>query len=353
MKYPAITIDCEKFRHNIQTISAMCQKQGIEIVGVNKVSGGHPLLNKIFFEENIKTIGDSRIENLARNPLPMRKMMLRLPMKSEAEAIVMGCDVSLNSEWDTIIALEVAARAKGKVHDIILMIDMGDLREGIHNIDQLYLLAEMVKHFRHIRLVGLGANFTCFGGLIPTLSILQKLKDMQERVQQIIPECTIVSGGNSSTLHLLQRGIELPINQLRLGESFFLGVETAYQTRLEDTYDDVVLLHTQIIEIKNKPSMPIGETGFDAFGHKTHFEDKGMRKVAISAIGLLDTDLNMVPVDPDVSIIGASSDHLLCELSQDSHLRVGDVLTFKLRYGSLLRLFFSPFVEKTFLKCPK
>jgi ornithine racemase len=353
MKYPAITIDCEKFRHNIRVISAMCQKQGIEVVGVNKVSGSHPILNRIFYEEGIKTIGDSRIENLARSPLPMRKMMLRLPMKSEAEAIVMSCDVSLNSEWDTIIALEVAARSKGKVHDIILMIDMGDLREGIHNIDQLYLLAEMVKHFRHIRLVGLGANFTCFGGLIPTLSILQKLKDMQQRVSQIVPECTIVSGGNSSTLHLLQRGIELPINQLRLGESFFLGVETAFQTRLAETFDDVVLLHTQIIEIKMKPSMPMGETGFDAFGKKTHFEDKGMRRVAISAIGLLDTDLNMVPIDPAVSIIGASSDHLLCELAAESHLRVGDVLTFKLRYGSLLRLFFSPFVEKTFLKSSK
>ncbi len=353
MKYPALTIDCEKFRHNIRTISAMCHKQGIEVVGVNKVSGGHPILNRIFYEEGIKTIGDSRIENLARNPLPVRKMMLRLPMKSEAEAIVLGCDVSLNSEWDTIIALEIAAKAHGKVHDIILMVDMGDLREGIHNIEQLYLLAEMIKHFRHIRLIGIGANFSCFGGLIPTLSILQKLQDMQVRVRQIVPECTIVSGGNSSSLHLLQRGLTLPVNQLRLGESFFLGVETAYQNRLENTFDDVVLLHTQIIEIKNKPSMPVGETGFDAFGRKTNFEDKGMRRVAISAIGLLDTDLNMICTDPKVTIIGASSDHLLCELTPDSPLKVGDVLTFKLRYGSLLRLFFSPFVEKKFINTGK
>ncbi len=349
MKYPALTIDCEKFRHNIRIISGMCQHQGIEVVGVNKVSGGHPILNRIFYEEGIITIGDSRIENLARNPLPMRKMMLRLPMKSEADAIVLGSDVSLNSEWDTIIALEIAAKAHGKVHDIILMVDMGDLREGIHNIEQLYLLAEMIKHFKHIRLIGIGANFSCFGGLIPTLSILQKLHDMQQRVHQIIEDCTIVSGGNSSSLYLLQRGLKLPINQLRLGESFFLGVETAYQTRLENTFDDVVLLHTQIIEIKMKPSMPVGETGFDAFGKKTHFEDKGMRRVAISAIGLLDTDLNMECTDPGVTIIGASSDHLLCELSEEGHYRVGDVLTFKLRYGSLLRLFFSPFVEKRFL----
>lgn len=353
MKYPALTIDCEKFRHNIRIISGMCQKQGIDVVGVNKVSGGHPILNRIFYEEGIITIGDSRIENLARNPLPMRKMMLRLPMKSEADAIVLGSDVSLNSEWDTIIALEIAAKAHGKVHDIILMVDMGDLREGIHNIEQLYLLAEMIKHFKHIRLIGIGANFSCFGGLIPTLSILQKLHDMQQRVHQIIEDCTIVSGGNSSSLYLIQRGLQLPINQLRLGESFFLGVETAYQTRLENTFDDVVLLHTQIIEIKMKPSMPVGETGFDAFGRKPHFEDKGMRRVAISAIGLLDTDLNMECTDPGVTIIGASSDHLLCELSEESHYRVGDVLTFKLRYGSLLRLFFSPFVEKRFLNTRK
>lgn len=353
MKYPALTIDCEKFRHNIRIISGMCKQQGIDVVGVNKVSGGHPILNRIFYEEGIKTIGDSRIENLARNSLPMRKMMLRLPMKSEADAIVLGSDVSLNSEWDTIIALEIAAKAHGKVHDIILMVDMGDLREGIHNIEQLYLLAEMIKHFKHIRLIGIGANFSCFGGLIPTLSILQKLHDMQQRVHQIVEDCIIVSGGNSSSLYLIQRGLKLPINQLRLGESFFLGVETAYQTRLENTYDDVVLLHTQIIEIKMKPSMPTGETGFDAFGRKTHFEDKGMRRVAISAIGLLDTDLNMECTDPHVSIIGASSDHLLCELSDESHYRVGDVLTFKLRYGSLLRLFFSPFVEKRFLNSRK
>ena len=40
---------------------------------------------------------------------------------------------------------------------------------------------------------------------------------------------------------------------------------------------DTVKLVAEVIELKRKPSMPIGKIGKDAFGNTPVFEDKGIR----------------------------------------------------------------------------
>ena len=163
----------------------------------------------------------------------------------------------------------------------------------------------------------------------------------------------MVSGGNSSSIYLVDRG-ELPegINNLRLGESFLLGNDTAYETKLPGTVDDTVVLQAQIVELKEKPSLPIGEVGVDAFGEKPYYEDRGIMKRAIIAVGKQDTDLgSMTPMDPQIEIMGGSSDHTILDVTHcDREYQVGDIVSFKLGYGGMLKNATSPYVEKDYVR---
>ena len=161
----------------------------------------------------------------------------------------------------------------------------------------------------------------------------------------------MISGGNSSSIYLIDKG-ELPerINNLRLGESFLLGNDTAYGTKLPGTVDDALLLEAQIIELKQKPSLPIGEVGVDAFGQKPYYEDRGIMKRAVLAIGKQDIVVDSLePVDSQIRVLGGSSDHLLLDMTDATHkYKVGDVLTFKVGYGAMLQAMTSPYVEKAY-----
>ena len=138
------------------------------------------------------------------------------------------------------------------------------------------------------------------------------------------------------------------INQLRLGEAIVLGKETAFGKRIENTYDDVFTYLAEIIELKEKPSVPIGETGIDAFGEKPVFTDRGVRKRAILASGRQDLKVEGIkPRDKDAIVIGASSDHLIIDVSDcRKEYRVGDIMEFDMNYGALLAAFTSEYVEK-------
>lgn len=64
-------------------------------------------------------------------------MMIRIPLLTEKEEIIKYCDISLNSEYKTIKVLNEEAKRQNKTHKIILMVDLGDLREGYFNYEEL------------------------------------------------------------------------------------------------------------------------------------------------------------------------------------------------------------------------
>ena len=111
-------------------------------------------------------------------------------------------------------------------------------------------------------------------------------------------------------------------------------------------------MQAEIIEIKRKPSVPTGEIGLDAFFRKPVFEDRGIRKRALLAIGRQDVDLDQIkPCDEEIEIIGASSDHLIVDVDSCSRdYRVGDIIEFNLNYVSILRLMTSEYVRKVIIR---
>ncbi len=278
--------------------------------------------------------------------------LLRLPMISETSDTVAFADLSVNSELETIGVLNKEAGKLGVKHSILLMIDLGDLREGLFFQEEEKIMdtVKQILMMENIVLFGIGTNLTCYGAVLPqkeNLSILTTLAGKIEKEFSI--SLAMISGGNSSSLYLIPRG-ELPacINNLRLGEGFVLGNETAFGERIPGTCQDAVILQAEIIEVQKKPSVPIGEIGRDAFGEKPYYEDRGVRKRAVLALGKQDIDLpTLFAMDPDAIILGGGSDHLIVDIDGcQKNYQVGDRMNFTMGYGCLLKAFTSKYVNK-------
>ncbi len=348
--YPCVEVNLKKVTHNVKTVLAMCNKKHIDVASVTKVFCAQKPIVEAILRAGVTEVADSRILNLKKlKDLNCKKMMLRIPMISEAYEVVKYCDCSLNSEIDTIRKLGAAAKYLNKIHNIILMVDLGDLREGVLIDDVASIVSKIVK-LDNINLIGLGTNVTCYGGVIPdteNLGNLIKLKlDIEKNFSLSLP---IISGGNSSSLYMvINDTMPEEINQLRIGESIVLGRETSFGLAVPNCYEDAFILSGEVVEIKSKPTVPTGTIGMDAFGNKPHFEDKGTRKRAIIAIGRQDIRVEgLIPLDADISIFGASSDHLILDVTDSKkELKVGDIVDFKIDYGCLLAAMTSPYVEK-------
>ncbi len=353
---PRLEISLDKITHNTKRVIDVCRQYGIDVVGVNKVSCGSKEIAAAMIDGGIKIIADSRIENLKMiSDINAVKMLLRLPMISRAREIVEAADISLNSELKAIKQLSKAALAIGKLHKVILMIDVGDLREGIFldRENEIMEVVDEILQLKGVKLIGLGTNLSCFGGIIPSKDNLTKLIEIKNKIQkQFNTTLEILSGGNSSSLHLIQnRSMPKGINQLRLGTSLILGTVEINNTRIDNTYIDAFRLVTEIIEVKDKPSKPVGEVGKDAFGKKPFFKDIGIIKRAICAIGKQDIDIDwMKPQDETITILGGSSDHLIVDITySNQNYEVGGEISFFLDYVAILKAMTSSYVYKVYI----
>lgn len=350
--FPRVIIDTKKYRHNVRELVKNCRKNDQTIMAVTKVFCADQRLVDILIEEKVDYIADSRIENLETIKCSIPRVLLRLPMISEVDKIVSNSEISLNSELNTIIALNDAAKKQNLQHGVIVMIDLGDLREGIFREEELFNVIGQTLKLEHVALKGIGTNLTCYGGVIPTIETLQKLVQYREVLESKFGiELEIISGGNSSNIELMYEGL-LPnsINNIRLGESVILGRETAYGNEIENLYNDVITLEAEVIELKEKPSLPIGTIGMNAFGKVPTFEDKGNMLRAIIALGKQDVDYQeLIPYDT-ITAIGSSSDHIILDVTGGyNNYQVGDPILFKLTYASVLSLMTSKYVKRIYV----
>lgn len=352
MHGPYVTIAPEKIAHNARIITRLCGQYGIAVTGVTKGTCGHPEVARAMLRGGVASIGESRLHNIHRlqaRGVRTSYMLLRLPPLSEVDDVVASVDISLNSEVSVIAALSNAACRRGRVHNIIIMVDLGDLREGVWPDDLMPFVRDVIG-LPGIRLVGLGTNLSCYGGVMPTEDNMQQLVAYAEHIESAFGlHLPYISGGNSSALPLIAAG-KMPrrINHVRIGEGILLGRETLHRTAWPETSQDAFLLHAEVIELKEKPSVPIGPTSADAFGEEPTFVDRGEMTRAILNIGREDVDIHgLTPLDPRLVIVGASSDHLIVDATAAaSTMHVGDDMVFALNYSALLAAMTSPYVEK-------
>ncbi|MBQ4448649.1 MAG: alanine/ornithine racemase family PLP-dependent enzyme [Clostridia bacterium] len=353
--YPRINIHLDKLKENLGFLVGLCHEQGIKAAIVTKVFCADRRIVQLINESEADMLADSRTQNLLGMNTNKPRLLLRIGMQSEADTTVACAEISMQSELETLNKLNSAAERAGLVHKVILMIDMGDLREGIFNTDREKIMetASYIHKASNLELYGVGVNLTCYGGILPDENNLGGLVSIANRLREALgEEIPIVSGGNSSTMGLLmERNVPAGINHLRLGESFVLGNDTATGKPVPGLNTDCFVLEAEIVELQTKPSKPIGKSGPNAFGEYLEYPDRGMMKRAILAIGRQDVSVDgLFPTDPSVEIIGASSDHLIVNLTEcGRELKVGDTLTFIPDYGALLHLMTSKYVDRNYI----
>ncbi|MDR1574194.1 MAG: alanine racemase [Clostridiales Family XIII bacterium] len=356
--YPKVTADLQKLRENIDRIKSRCAARGVDVVGVIKGFSGIPACAKVFEEAGCQYIGSSRLEQIrdaaacgVKGPF----MLLRVPMLSEADEVVRLAEISLNSEIGALSALAEAAAKQGKRHGVMLMADLGDLREGFWNRRELIEAALFVEREDHLYLAGVGTNLGCYGSIFPTVEKMNELADCAEDIEaRIGRRLDILSGGGSTSLPRVFDG-DMPerINQLRVGEAIINAkdLQDLFGYDMSFMHQDVFVLGAEVIEVKEKPSMPVGEIMFDAFGMKQEYADRGVRRRALLAVGRVDyafTD-RIYPRDAGVRVLGASGDHTIVDIADaERDIRVGDVMEFTLCYSSTVFATHSPNVKICF-----
>lgn len=355
--YPRLYVHKDRTYKNAKAVVELCQKHGIDVTGVVKGCSGNIAASSAIVKAGAKHLGSSRmsqIEAIKREIPGAKTLMLRIPMISEIDRLVASCDYSLQSEYEIIERIEHECHNQGKTHEVILMMDLGDLREGYMNEEDLIAVAEKIENdMRFVNLAGIGTNVGCYGSVKATPENLGKLVQIAYKIEALIGrKLEIVSGGATSSLPLVVQGdMPLGINHLRIGEGLLTCREVGefYHSPIEGQSTDAFILEAEIVEIKTKPTYPIGELAYDAFGNTPSFEDRGIKKRMLLAVGRQDFGQHekLVPLDQTIEIIGSSSDHLIVEVTeQTKEYRLGDTLRFEIMYPAMLYLTESPDVEK-------
>jgi predicted amino acid racemase len=352
MPAPRIEIALDKLIHNAQKLTKLYGSKGICVTAVTKGVCGSPAVASALLDGGIRSFGDSRISNIQRMRqagLDAQFLLIRSPMPSEVEEVVEFADVSLNSEVSVIRLLADDAVRRGRTHQIILMVELGDLREGILPRDVESVVREVIG-LPGIELIGVGTNLACFGGVRPTETKMRELSAIASTVRRMFGvSLEVVSGGNSANHQWFVSTPDVGlVNHLRIGEGMLLGCDTLTRESIPGLFADAFTLVAEVIELKTKPSRPHGEIAQDAFGQVPVFEDNGNVRRAILALGRQDVDVSAITPRIGADILGASSDHLVLEVGE-MDLRVGDEVQFDVGYGALLRAMTSPYVEKVYL----
>jgi len=356
IRTPRLEIYPDRIATNARSVISLCHDHGAQVAAVTKVTAAHPAVVHALEQGGADMIADSRISNLqsmANTGLDLPLMLLRIPAPSRAADVVRCAHLTLNSSVQTIRLLSEAAQFMGVRHQVIVMVDVGDLREGVWP-DRAIDVVKEAAQLPAIDIIGMGCNLACYGGVIPSTKNMRALIEIRDACRKASGlELGTLSGGNSANLPLLLSGaMPKEINHFRIGEAIVLGRNVIDRSPWPGTRQDTFKLVAEVVEVERKPSVPIGETGQDAFGGTPTFVDRGVRLRAICNLGRQDVVVDGIePEDPGIIVLGGSSDHLILDV-EDAHqqVKLGDEIAFYPGYGALLALSTSPYVQKVVVK---
>jgi len=344
-----VTFCARGLEQNCTALVDLCAEHGIEITGVTKATAGNPDIARLMLGAGIPTLAESRLGNIRRLRsvgISAPIMLIRAPSFEEITDAAKLADIFLLSDISTIGAVAKACKHLGKTAEIIIMVDLGDMREGIPSAE-LFDLITQVQAIENANIVGIGTNLACNIGILPSKENMQELATLARNTEaQIGRPLRYVSAGNSSAITLMAKG-EMPpeINHLRLGESLLLGRETAYGQQIKGTSADCFTVFAQVLEIWQRHIRDNSPRGLNALGQKASLTKTGLRKLAVLNLGAVDVEISgLTPLVSGVEIIGFSSDHIILDVTKAKDITVGCDIGFALNYHALTTAMTSPYL---------
>jgi len=347
-----VLIHLDKLRHNLTFIRDICRPAGLAPVWITKGCQAHPAILELLAENDRETIGDVSPANLARahTLYPGKRMMVQLPDRGRVTAMVSGVDTWLISDPAHARMIGAAAANQAWHPDLILMVDVGNRREGVLP-DRVTATAAAIRAIEGVSLIGLGTSVGCYGGYRAGEADMQRLVGIAVKAEREL-DCRfdwLSVGSGTMLLETAARG-RMPdrINQLRIGAALLVGEMPPTKAPIPGLFQDAFVFQGEVLETSRKPSLPAGCTGVDAFGKQVVFEDRGARQLCILNFGLLDVDAyDLAPLTAGLRIVGATSNYTICDATRcDSQPAIGDTLAFRMAYSAMARAMASNDVEK-------
>ena len=350
-----IRLNKDRLKNNFNYLDKLFKENGIEWAIVTKLFCGNETFLKEVLDLGIKEVCDSRLSNLKtiKKLRPdVQTVYIKPPPKGSISTLVKYADVSFNSETEIIKLLSEEAVRQGKTHKVTIMIELGDLREGIMG-EHLVDFYQKVFDLPNIEVVAIGANLNCLHGVMPSQDKLIQLSLYKQLVEATFnKKIPWISGGTSVVLPLLfRKQVPNAVNHFRIGETLFFGTNLWSEEIIPGLNSDVLKLYSEIIEITQKPKVPVGEMAANPHGEVFKVDDEDYGKTSFRAIldvGSLDASPDyLMPDDPNIKVVSASSDMLVVDLGEtNQHYKVGDLISFSLKYMGALHLLNSDYIEK-------
>lgn len=354
-----IELYSEKLRHNLNFLDYLFSIHEKDWGVVTKMLCGNKDFLKELLSMGVNEVHDSRISNLKtiKSIKPnVQTVYIKPPAKRVIKSLIKFADVSFNTEFETIKLISDEAERQGKIHKIIIMVEMGDLREGVLGDELIDFYADIFK-LPNIEVIGLGTNLNCLSGVMPSHDKLIQLSLYKQLIEiKFQKKIKWVTAGSSITMPLLlKKMVPAGNNHFRIGETLYFGNNLVTGKTIKGMKSDVFKLFAQIIELNDKPKVPIGELGTNVAGESLEFDDKDLGKTSFRAIidlGLLDIELkNITPFDKTIEFAGASSDMIVMDLGQNKRkYKVGDFISFRLNYMGALSILNSNYIDKKVIK---
>jgi len=362
-------INIPEIKNNITKISSFLNEHNIQWSLITKVfSGDKDFLRRLLTPELIEgvhSIGDSRISSLKNlkevNP-DIRTIYIKPPARAHVKEVIQYADVSLNSSFETILELSKEAVRQNKIHDIIIMVELGELREGIDR-DELMGFYSKIFELPHLNVIGLGSNLGCMYGVQPNYDKLLQLCLYKELIEaRHHTQMELVSGGTSITLPLIEKGnVPKDLNHFRIGEAAFFGTSPLDDKVFRNLNGDTFQFTANIIELARKDVIPDGVISEANIGHTAKLEEDSegdhTTTKAILDFGLLDVDPDgLTAYDEDIGFVGITSDMTVVDVKKNRKTeggrkyQVGDKIRMEPNYLAVARLLNSKFIDKVFIE---
>lgn len=345
----------DKLRTNYNYLDGLFKKHDKEWAIVTKMLCG----NKKYIEEIIKLgpkeLCDSRISNLkvVKSIDPkIETVYIKPPAKRSIANVIKYADASFNTEYDTIRLLSDEAKRHNKMHKVIIMIELGDLREGVLG-ENLMSFYESIFKLPNIKVTGIGANLNCLYGVLPSQDKLIQLSLYEQLIEaKFNRKIPWVTGGTSIVIPLLfKKQVPQGVNHFRIGETLYFGYNLINEKPIKGMKQDVIMFFAEIIEITKKPKVPDGLLAKNTTGETLEVNEDDYGKTSYRAIldfGLLDISTDfLIPKDKGLNFVGASSDMVVMDFGKTKrNYKVGDLVSFKMKYMGALGLLNSNYIEK-------
>ena len=355
--YPRIIIDLSKIEGNARKVYYMCFENDKDLMAVTSEVSSNPIIVESILNAGIHNIGDSRIEDLLnlekeqKNDLNLT--LIRPPSISRIDTSLEHIDRIYVSDLTTVKILEKMANLYRLVYNIVIVLDIGDGRDGVTKEELPFFIREILN-MKSIKIVGISVNYSCISGILPTEKDQEELDNTIEKISgEIDVSSIVISAGGTVVLKLLkEKKLSKKIKEIRCGEGILLGTSTSENKTISWLEKNTFILEAEIIEVREKRCEPIGELGVDSCGNIPKFLSKGIRKRAVVALGYKDVDISTIkPIDPQIYILAASNDYLILDVTDAiPNYNSGEVVQFSLQSSSLSRAMSSPYISKVYKK---